>query len=235
MTECIYCKTDSVGSAGKEHIIPEALGCKELLPRDYVCDACNNYLSKLDNSILCNRAIAIHVGSEQIPGKKERIRKTIANKLSFPNKGHFVMKLGPVTIPGSGEVTLQPEQASEFDELVFARAVHKVAFNCYASRFGNINALHSRFDNLRTYIRRPERSELWPYGIKETARDDSLTVRFLGELGLVVELHLYIYNFYVSLTFMKSDMERKLKGHDIMIINKVGAWSGNSMHGLRPI
>lgn len=234
MINCIYCKKDSTGSSGKEHIIPEALGCKDCLPVNYVCDSCNNYFSKLDKSVLYNRAIAIHVGAEQIPGKKNHIRRSITNKLSFPKKGNFTLTLGPITIPQTGakEITFQPKQSNEFDELQFARAVHKMAFNCYAGSFGNRNALHSRFDNLRNYIRQPARNELWHYGVKQTSRDDFLAARFFGEPDTIVELHLFIFNFYISLTTLTSPIERELRRHDILIINRVGAWSGNSMDGL---
>jgi len=52
--QCIFCHKDSSNSKSVEHIIPESLGNKEhLLPKGYVCDACNNYFSiKIEKELL---------------------------------------------------------------------------------------------------------------------------------------------------------------------------------------
>ncbi len=52
--QCIFCHKDSSTSKSVEHIIPESLGNKEhILPKGYVCDACNNYFSvKIEKEML---------------------------------------------------------------------------------------------------------------------------------------------------------------------------------------
>lgn len=54
MSICIFCHKDSSTSKSVEHIIPESLGNKEhILPKGYVCDACNNYFSvKIEKELL---------------------------------------------------------------------------------------------------------------------------------------------------------------------------------------
>ena len=151
---CIYCLKDSSHTSGQEHVIPEGLGCKETLPKSYVCDSCNNYFSEMDKNILLNRYIALHIGTAEIPGKRGKIRKQIGEKLHFPKKGAFRILLGPVTVTsGMRQADFHLEQSNEFDELLFARGIHKSAFNCFALRFGRNYALHPRFNNLRRYIR----------------------------------------------------------------------------------
>jgi len=102
MGDCIYCLRDSSSTTSHEHVIPEALGCRETLPKGYVCDHCNNHFSReIDKSILLNRYISLHVGTEQIPGKKGKIRRQIGDNLRFHQKGAFEIQLGPKTItPG---------------------------------------------------------------------------------------------------------------------------------------
>ena len=124
MSVCIYCKRERSEFKSAEHVIPEALGCKETLPKGYVCDPCNNYFSDLDSNLLLNRYIALTVGTEEIPGKKDKIRRRIGENLSFSSKGSFVMQLGPSIIrPGSTQATFQPKHAAGFDESKFARAI----------------------------------------------------------------------------------------------------------------
>lgn len=52
--QCIFCHKDSSTSKSVEHIIPESLGNKEhILPKEYVCDTCNNYFSvKIEKELL---------------------------------------------------------------------------------------------------------------------------------------------------------------------------------------
>lgn len=43
--KCIFCKDSSDNSTSVEHIIPESLGNKDILPKGIVCDSCNNYFA----------------------------------------------------------------------------------------------------------------------------------------------------------------------------------------------
>lgn len=237
MSVCIYCKKDRSEIKYEEHVIPEALGCKKTLPKGYVCDSCNNYFSDLDSNLLLNRYIALTVGTEEIPGKKDKIRRHIGENLSFTYKGSFVMKLGTSTIrPGTTQATFHPKQPAGFDESKFARAIYKTAFNCYAGRFGQSNALHSRFDKLRQYIRAPQRDEFWRYAAKISPdAESSLLALFDGHEGEIVTLRLLRLDFLVILTGWKKEIEDRLQNSEIYIVRGEGQWDHNSLVGLRHV
>lgn len=233
---CIYCLKGSCGARSLEHVIPEALGCRETLPKGCVCDACNNYFSEMDKSILLNRYIGLHVGTEEIPGKKGKIRRQIGERLRFPQKGAFEMALGPRTItPGTQKVEFVLEQSKEFDELLFARGIHKIAFNSYAFRFGQRDALHNRFDNLRRYVRKADRDELWTYAVKESRNigDSFVAVVYNTKWGEFVELRLLCLDFLISLGGWKREIEYDLKADNIYIVRHKGQWGESSLLGLK--
>jgi len=90
----MYCGKNSDSSKSLEHIIPATLGIKETLPKGYVCDKCNQYFSGMDQQILLNRWIAMHIGTAQIPNREGKIRQKIGNNLGFYNQsGMSTIKL----------------------------------------------------------------------------------------------------------------------------------------------
>lgn len=233
---CIYCVKDSSGARSVEHIIPEGLGCKETLPKGYVCDHCNNYFSEMDKCVLQNRYIALHVGTEEIPGKKGKIRRQIGENLRFPQKGYFEIKLGPKAITsGMQKVEFPLEQSKEFDELLFARGIHKIAFNSYAFRFGQRNALQNRFNNLRRYIRKADRDELWTYAVKESQDSQNNFVAIIRQTnsGEIIELRILCIDFLISLTGWKREIEDDLRRGNIYIVRHEGQWQESSLIGLK--
>lgn len=233
---CIYCLKDSSGAKSLEHVILEALGCKITLPKGYVCDDCNNYFSEMDKCVLQNRYIALHVGTEEIPGKKGKIRRQIGERLRFPQKGTFEITLGPRTItPGTQKVEFGLEQSKEFDELLFARGIHKIAFNSYAFRFGQREALQNRFNNLRRYVRKPDRDELWTYAIKKLGDNEGtfVAITYNTNLGEFVKLRILCLDFLVSLTGWRREIENYLREEDIGVIREKGRWQESSLLGLK--
>jgi len=65
--ECLYCGL--IRKLSREHIVPEALGGRELLPNSTgICSKCNNgVLSELDRE-LCNRSVLSVIASREISG-----------------------------------------------------------------------------------------------------------------------------------------------------------------------
>ncbi len=189
----------------------------------------------MDKSSLLNRYIAIHVGAEEIPGKRDKIRRQIGEKMRFPKKGALEIDLGPVTItPNTRQADFHLEQSKEFDELLFARFIHKVAFNCYAFRFGHRNALHRRFDTLRRYVRRAYKDELWTYAVKESYRRENRCIAVLYETSWsLVELRLLSLDFLVSLTGWRREIESEIRNNNTYIIRNKGQWGASSILGLQ--
>jgi hypothetical protein len=236
---CIYCREDSSNATSKEHVIPESLGCKETLPRGYICNSCNNYFSDMDKIVLYNRYIGMRVGTEEIPGKNGKIRKHIGERLRFSKKGALEIILGPATIPAGThhgmKLDFRLEQSKEFDELLFARGIHKIAFNCYAYRFGHRSALHSRFNNLRRYIRYANKGELWIYAVKESYNFENECIAIVHETrwGEAVDLRLLSLDFLISLTGWRSEIESKITANDTNIIHRKGQWKASTLLGLQ--
>jgi hypothetical protein len=83
MSICIFCHKDSSTSKSVEHIIPESLGNKEhILPKGYVCDACNNYFSvKIEKELLAQPYFVSMRFRNEILTKKGRF---VRQKMIFP-------------------------------------------------------------------------------------------------------------------------------------------------------
>ena len=81
--QCIFCHKDSSTSKSVEHIIPESLGNKEhILPKGYVCDACNNYFSvKIEKELLAQPYFVSMRRRNDIRTKKGRF---VAEEMLFP-------------------------------------------------------------------------------------------------------------------------------------------------------
>ena len=76
---CIFCKTKTSSSRSMEHIIPESLGNLEhILPSGWVCDACNNYLSReVEKPFLCCLYGRLSRFYMRVPSKKGRVPSAI--------------------------------------------------------------------------------------------------------------------------------------------------------------
>lgn len=70
---CIYCNKDSTNSVGVEHVIPAALGCRDVLEKGCVCDKCSDCLAAMDYNFFLNRYVAMFVGTQQISKRNGRI------------------------------------------------------------------------------------------------------------------------------------------------------------------
>ena len=81
--QCIFCHNDSSTSKSVEHIIPESLGNKEhILPKGYVCDACNHYFSvKIESQLLAQPYFVSMRRRNDIRTKKG---KYVAEDMFFP-------------------------------------------------------------------------------------------------------------------------------------------------------
>jgi HNH endonuclease len=231
--KCIYCKTDTSRSQGVEHVIPEALGCQKTLEKGSMCDECNNYFSAMDNNFLLNRFVALYFGAKQIPGKSG-VRKQIANRLRFSDYGSFELEL--VSDSGkadSRKLVFKPRQDRSFDELLFARGVHKIAFNSFAYRHGLQDALHERFDRLRRYVRQPENGEIWNYAVRQAPSDENYYATFYTQSREIVELHILCLDFCVVLTGWRRDVEERIAGDNVFIVSRKGNWQDPSVFGLK--
>jgi hypothetical protein len=137
-------------------------------PIGTICDKCNQYLgNQLETMLVEHPLISAQIQSYGLPGKKgprkklgvfERLRGEEA-LIRFPINA-------PVPIYEHGirvgfRVTPKWNQAFDMDR--FSRGLHMVAFNLSALNRGIESAFHRRYDRVREYIRKPKRSERWPF------------------------------------------------------------------------
>ncbi len=80
---CIFCNNDSSTSKSVEHIVPESLGNKDIiLPKGFVCDACNNYFARKVEKVLLEDPYFVSVSfRNEILTKK---KKLVKQKMIFP-------------------------------------------------------------------------------------------------------------------------------------------------------
>ncbi len=135
--QCIFCHKDSSNSKSVEHIIPESLGNKEhILPKGYVCDACNSYFSiKIEKELLSQPYFASMRRRNDIRTKHGRFAK---ENFIFPS----VMDISPVSYNPEEKIVY-----IENDNVVNAIISGKCnkAFSLFYDEPDTPNTLMSRF------------------------------------------------------------------------------------------
>lgn len=165
---CIYCPTETTGDEGRAHVVPEAIFENDLtLPDGACCEDCNNYLGKLDSALISHPLISMYAQFLGLPGKGGAERKELGNVSRDPD-GSFILipakkPTEKITPSGVRQVTVRPRIAPAYDSVEFARGVHRIAFESVAAAMGPDEALREQYDEVRDFVRRPDRNEQWPY------------------------------------------------------------------------
>lgn len=231
---CIYCRKDSTSSKSVEHIIPATIGCKDTLPLAYVCDGCNNYFSQMDKVVLLNNNIARNTGTEQIPNRDGKLREQIGPRFRFNKtlKGYVQIALGPVEIKtGMTKATFTMQQPEEFKEHFFARGLHKIAFNSFASKFGYEESHRDRFNKIRKYVRSASKNEFWPYMVIPLDFNGFYKADFYEyRQGRVVDFNLPGLLFRVSLEGWHEEFKSWYDG--CRYVYDPNQWNNSSLLGL---
>lgn len=169
---CIYCKEDSSKARGFAHVIPEALFRNTLvLPRGGVCDKCNQYLGKLDSSLVAFPPIALILQWHGVEGKLGRSRSEIGPvKSEGQGNLRFTVEIQENSTDRHGKHTVRfaIPGIRPFGIQTFRRSLHHLALNDSARLHGAAWALHERLDPVRNYVRRPVKNEAWGIGRRET-------------------------------------------------------------------
>lgn len=233
MNCCIYCSENIEKQRTKEHVFPANLGGEICLPADYVCDECNNYFARMDKTFLLNNYIATTVLTEEILNRNGKIRYKISDRVSYLGKRQFALTLAPIDLLKNKSATIKITQSKEFNELLFARAVHKIAFNCFAYEFGD-DALDHRFNKLRKYIRKPNKGELWTYVVWPEPYLEFGFGLHRTNMGLLAEVRLLCLDFIVSLEGWRSGFEKLIpENEEAFVIRETGQWQASTFLGLK--
>lgn len=183
---CIFCKQNSNSSKSQEHVIPASLGNKDhILPPGWVCDACNNYLSReveapFMNSEYGRRArfeMRIKSRRGKIPiGRGFHPQSLTKVDLQFDRDGlsfyaadgedqdRFIrilreQKRGSLWIPQIGD----PEECYETSRFIAKIAIEILALRGVEIKGWNEEvASKAELDEIRDYVRRGRQGFVWP-------------------------------------------------------------------------
>jgi len=183
---CIFCKKDSEFSRSKEHIVPASLGNKDhVLPPGWVCDDCNNYLSREVEAPFLNSDYGKRARFEMgIPSRRGRVpaitgfhsqSKTVINLLS-DEKGLSIFacsekdedrfahafrtrKHGTLYIPASGDPSPSYETARFIAKVGLEVLAH---WGLTVAGWNEEVANKRELDELRDYARRGRPDFIWP-------------------------------------------------------------------------
>jgi hypothetical protein len=173
MSQCIYCRTATSNATGVAHVFPEAVIKNDFtLPRGAVCDRCNQYLGhELDATIVQYPAVAIYVQFAGLPGKSGSPRELIGG-ISLTQLESGLSDLRMLASECKVQANADGRRIARwivsptpaFEMRRFRRGLHHIALNAVAFRNGATYALSARFDPIRNYVRRPQRTEAWAFG-----------------------------------------------------------------------
>jgi hypothetical protein len=193
---CIFCKSFSDSSKSVEHIVPASLGNEDhVLPPGWVCDACNNYLSReVEAPFLCSdyckRArfeMGIQSRRGRIPvvgGLHEQSGVEVSLLLNDDGLGVFatrdedaarLMKSIRTRRRGSLLVPVSGAPANSYET---ARFIGKIGLEVLAQRFSGIDGSNEELvnkvelDELRDYVRKGKPGFIWPVHIRRLYPSD---------------------------------------------------------------
>jgi hypothetical protein len=204
MGHCIYCKKDSSGSIDRPHIVPEAfLRNDTTLPVGVECDQCNKYASKIEQAFVHHNRIWVPIMILGAPGKGGKLRKRLGFYKARGEKGHLTFRFPHSWIRiGETGSYVQAPNPPEFDSLNFNKCLGHIALNYIAWKLGWDEALNTKYDGLRRFVRYGNRGETWPYG--QVSFDDmgfrrTLTLGFADNApGQIIRFRSYIDDFYID-------------------------------------
>ncbi|RYE21793.1 MAG: HNH endonuclease [Sphingobacteriaceae bacterium] len=184
LMNCLFCKRDSSTSRSVEHIIPESLGNKEyILPKEMVCDKCNQYFAIKIEKPLLEQPYFKHLRyRSKIENKKRNVPtldvmaiglRPMKVELSFDKKDGF-----SITIPDDvkdffsspiRKIIIPILDAPKDNNLIVSKFLAKLANEALIHQaLGDEKLLeelwnHPGVDRLKQYARYGQNVSFWPY------------------------------------------------------------------------
>ena len=164
VAKCIYCLSEDGPFESEEHFVPESLGNESLLlPRGVVCDECNHgLLAKLDQHLAEESAVSF-LRAFYLP-----FNTKTGNYVKHKNKNFSISKTGPGLLELDtsrlprrqrrsllkNNLTLSYDTRHPADpRILFARSLFKMGLGLLAFDVGHREALHSKYNAARSFIR----------------------------------------------------------------------------------
>ncbi len=159
---CIYCLSRDGDFGSEDHVIPESLGNDELVLRGAVCGACNNSLSRLEQSLLDFEPVAFFRVLNVPYTKKgkppradfreftmEKVKPREILFVSKTKKDIFVPEEAPSDL---SRYSLSMVSRRPFDPARLGRALFKIGLGLVAYDRGVEFACDPRYDAARDFI-----------------------------------------------------------------------------------
>jgi hypothetical protein len=190
---CVFCKTGSDSSVSVEHVIPESLGNTEhVMPQGWVCDKCNNYLSReVEKPFLDSVYGRLSRFEMRVANKDGRIPPAIGLLPRSRSKVELFRSaqdgLSLAAAPGEDETklvqSLLSRKPGETDRLYVpfsgergcyetSRFIGKIGLEILACRCIDVAGANdeivdkSELDQLRSYVRLGKPGFVWPVHIR---------------------------------------------------------------------
>jgi hypothetical protein len=188
---CLFCKSDTRDSVSVEHIMPESLGNTDhILPRGWVCDACNNYFARKVEKPFLDSLFGTSTRSIMgVPNKRGRVppirglhpqSRSIIELMRSEDgwsvgvapgqdEAQWVRSL-TTSKGGSFYIPMPPDLPEANSETT--RFIGKVALEVLAAKCQDVDGWntelvdHPALDELRAYVRLGATAFVWPIGIR---------------------------------------------------------------------
>ncbi|HEY1717741.1 MAG TPA: HNH endonuclease [Verrucomicrobiae bacterium] len=199
---CIFCKQNSDACVSIEHIIPESLGnIEHILPKGWVCDSCNNYISlKVEKPFLDSPFGRQARFEMRVPNKKGRVptvfgmhaqSKTII-ELGYSKDDGMSFNAAKALDETKLINAIKSQERGTFyfpvtpnlpdNNYITSRFIAKVGLEVLAHRFIKNPEWNKDFietielDELRNYVRIGNPNLIWPFHMRRIYEQDLLFV-----------------------------------------------------------
>lgn len=167
MKRCIFCGSITNTYKCKEHIVPDSLGGKDILPEGLVCDNCNNYFGReFEKETLDFEDIKFSRALECIPNKKGRTPVANAKKVTInldekPIKTHSSPLMKKTMYRKvSAQIEFPPSKLGPLIRLLL-----KIGLEYFAIEQTD-DIFEPKFNRAKEVVRYPSRGRKWPLAIK---------------------------------------------------------------------
>ena len=200
MKQCIFCGSTTNTCERKEHIVPDSLGGKDILPEGLVCDNCNNYFGReFEKETLDCEDIKFSRALERIPSKRGRTPVANVKKVAiYSDRNTKPIKIySPQmtkTISGKGSIHIEFPQ-SKLGHLL--RLLLKIGLEYFAIEQAD-DIFEPKFNRAKEVVRYPSRVRKWPLAIK--TRSDGSSELYSHKFHRIHENNSVIFEFSYWLT-----------------------------------
>lgn len=185
--KCIFCKSPTSESTSVEHIVPESLGNTDhILPPGWVCDGCNNYISREVEAPFLSSWYGRNSRFEmRVPSKRGRIppgtglhaQSRCKVDVCLDGDGNLAISAAPGEDESRFVRTIQshtrgslyiPTATAPPENYETSRFIAKVALEILAQRCINVVGWNEEIvekrelDEIRNYVRRGRPGFVWP-------------------------------------------------------------------------